>query len=82
MHPDSLLHAPQPNFGCTCFAEPVWEAGGRAIGCRVAGFKSSPDGSAGQAERTGAVRPGDVLTGVGDVPVGDMSFEKVMKRRT
>ncbi|CAM9716415.1 unnamed protein product [Ectocarpus sp. 4 AP-2014] len=58
--------------------EPVWEAGGRAIGCRVAGFKSSPDGSAGQGQRTGAVRPGDVLTGVGDVPVGDMSFEKIV----
>ncbi|CAM9900925.1 unnamed protein product [Ectocarpus sp. 6 AP-2014] len=58
--------------------EPVWEAGGRAIGCRVAGFKSSPDGSAGQAQRTGAVRPGDVLTGVGDVPVGNMSFEKIV----
>ncbi|CAN0542603.1 unnamed protein product, partial [Ectocarpus sp. 12 AP-2014] len=58
--------------------EPVWEAGGRAIGCRVAGFKSSPGGSAGQAQRTGVVRPGDVLKGVGDVRVGDMSFEKIV----
>lgn len=60
-------------------AEPVWEADGRAVGCCVAGFRKSPDGNVGQAERVGA-RPGDVLAEIGGVLVRDMSFEKVRRR--
>lgn len=57
--------------------EPLWQAGGRAVGCRVAGFKRLPDGSVGQAELMGSTRPGDVLAEVDGVAVNDMSFDKV-----
>lgn len=60
-------------------AEPVWQADGRAVGCRVAGFKSLPDGTAGQAQRLGEARAGDVLTEINGVPVRDTSFDKVKR---
>lgn len=62
-------------------AEPVWEADGRAVGCRVTGLRRLPDGNVGQAERVG-VRPGEILAQVGGVLVHDMSFDKVRTRVT
>eukprot|EP00752_Nemacystus_decipiens_P010849 g9647.t1 len=58
--------------------EPLWQTGGRAVGCRVARFKRLPDGSTGQAELMGSARPGDVLAGVDGVMVSDMSFDKIV----
>lgn len=61
------------------FSEPLWQAGGREIGCRVAGFKRLEDGTVGQAELMGSVRPGDVVAEIDGAPVGEMSFDKVSR---
>ncbi|CAM9700671.1 unnamed protein product [Scytosiphon promiscuus] len=58
--------------------EPRSEANGRAVGCRVVRFKRGDDGGVGQAQRIGGVRPGDILTQIDAVPLGDMPFDKII----
>eukprot|EP00903_Cladosiphon_okamuranus_P014723 g13643.t1 len=58
--------------------EPLSRAGGRAVGCRVTGFKRLPDGRVGQAELVGSTGPGDILVEVDGVVVSDMSFDKII----
>lgn len=55
----------------------MWQAGEKSVGCRVAGFKLSDDGSVGQAQRLGKVGEGDILTKVNGVPVSGMLFDEV-----
>lgn len=57
--------------------EPVWQAGEKSVGCRVAGFQNESDGSVGQAERFGKLKNGDILTDINGVPVRGMPFDKV-----
>lgn len=59
------------------FTEPVRQAAENSVGCRVAGFKSTHDGTPGQAERLGEVGVGDILTEVNGVSVRGALFDKV-----